>query len=193
MTWKSVRCSLGRSSYQAGLVHRVVLGPRTNKTRRINSFGVMYVIAKSKKGKGKSLKDHILKDIVPRGLAARIEEIQKKHQQAIKGKDATISLFNDDLKNREYGNVGLQGEIRAKDQQIAALQRRYVGYLSDEDKNNGTSIIAKNNDEAEYPYISICGQHGYRWQKVRVIMTRNKDSTLFADGDTPNAIVTYNF
>ena len=153
----------------------------------------MYVIAKSKKGKGKSLKDHILKDIVPRGLAARIEEIQKKHQQAIKGKDATISLFNDDLKDREYGNVGLQGEIRAKDQQIAALQRRYVGYLSDEDKNNGTSIIAKNNDEAEYPYISICGQHGYRWQKVRVIMTRNKDSTLFADGDTPNAIVTYNF
>ena len=26
-----------------------------------------------------------------------------------------------------------------------------------------------------------------------MLLTRNKGSTLFADGDTPNAIVTYNF
>ena len=89
--------------------------------------------------------------------------------------------------------MGLKGEIRAKNQQIAALQKSYVGYLSDEDKKNGTSIIAKNNDEAEYLYISICEQHSYRRHKVRVLLTRNKGSTLFADGDTPNAIVTYNF
>ena len=37
------------------------------------------------------------------------------------------------------------------------MQRRYVGCLSDEDKSNGISIIAKNNDEAEYPYISYAG------------------------------------
>ena len=119
--------------------------------------------------------------------------MKEKHQQAIKEKDATIALLNDDLKNREYENVGLQGEIMAKDQQIAALQRRYLDYLWDEYKNNGISIIAKNNDEAEYPHISICRQHGYRRHKVRVLLTRNKDSTLFADGDTPNAIATYNF
>ena len=119
--------------------------------------------------------------------------MKEKHQQAIKEKDATIALLNDDLKNREYENVGLQGEIMAKDQQIAALQRRYLDYLWDEYKNNGISIIAKNNDEAEYPYISICRQHGYRRHKVRVLLTRNKDSTLFADGDIPNATATYNF
>ena len=67
------------------------------------------------------LKKHILKDIVPRGFDTRIEEIKEKHRQAIEEKDVTIALLNDDLKNREYGNVGLQGEIRAKDQQIAAL------------------------------------------------------------------------
>ena len=102
-------------------------------------------------------------------------------------------MLNDDLKNREYENVGLQGGIRAKDQQIAALQKRYVGYLSDEDKNNRISIIAKNSDEADYPYISICRQHGYRRHQVRMLLTRNKGSTLFADGDTPNAIVTDKF
>ena len=153
----------------------------------------MYVIVNSRKDKGKALKEDILKDIVQRGFDASIEEIQEKHQQAIKEKDAVIALLNDDLKNREYENVGLQGQIRANDQQIAALQKRYVGYLSDEDKNNGISIIAKNNEEEEYPYISICVQHGYRRHKVRLMLTPDQGSTLFADGDTPNAIVMYNF
>ena len=155
----------------------------------ISLTSALYVTVKSRKDKGKALKEHILKDIVPRGFDIRIEETQEKHQQVIEEKDATIALLNDDLKNREYENVGLQGEIRTKDQHIAALQKRYVGYLLDEDKSNGISIIAKNNDEAEYPYISICGQHGYRRHKARVLLTHNKGSTLFADGDTPNAIV----
>ena len=51
-----------------------------------------------------------------------MEKIQEEHQQAIEEKDATIALLNDD-RNREYENVGLQGEIRAKYQQIAALQK----------------------------------------------------------------------
>ena len=159
----------------------------------ISLTGALYVVVNSRKRKGKGLKKHILKDIVPRGFDARIEEIQEKHRQEIEEKDATIALLNDDLKNREYENVGLLGEIRAKDRQIATLQKRHVGYLSDEGKNNGISIIAKNSKEEEYPYISICGQHGYKRHKVRVLLTRDQGSTLLADGDTPNAIVTYNF
>ena len=63
-----------------------------------------------------------------------------------------------------------------------------------EEKNSGISIIAKNNEEEEeYPYISICGPHGYKRHKARVLLIRNQGSALFADGDTPNAIVTYNF
>ena len=44
-----------------------------------------------------------------------MEKIQEEHQQVIEEKDATIALLNDD-RNRKYENVGLQGEIRAKDQ-----------------------------------------------------------------------------
>ena len=122
----------------------------------ISLTGALYDVLNSQKDKGKALKKHILKDIVPRGFDTRIEEVQEKHRQAIEERDPEIVLLNDDLKNREYENVGLQGEIKAKDQQIATLQRRYVGYLSDEDKNNGISIIAKNNEEAGYLYISKC-------------------------------------
>ena len=138
------------------------------------------------------LEKDILKDIIPRGFVVRIEEIQEMHQQAIKEKNAAIALLNYDLKNCEYENLGVQGEIRAKNRQMAALQRGYVGYLSNEDKNNGINIIAKNNEEAWYLYISICGQHGYRRQ-VRMLLARNQSSTLFVDGDTPNAIFTYRF
>ena len=69
-------------------------------------------------------------------------------------------MLNDDLKNHEYENAGLQAELQEKDQLIAALKKRYVGYLANEDKNNGITIIAKSNEEEDYPYISICGQHG---------------------------------
>ena len=117
----------------------------------ISLTGALYVAVNSQKDKSMALKKHILKDIVRLGFDVKIEEIQEKHRQAIEEKDATIALLNDDIKNREYENLGLQGKIWAKNQQIAALQRRYVGYLSDEDKNNGISIIAKNNDKAEYP------------------------------------------
>ena len=109
-----------------------------------------------------------------------------------------IALLDDDLtesqdlvRQLEFNNTGLQGEIRAKDQQIAHLEQRYVHLLADEKKNYGMTIVAKN-DESEYPYISICGQHGYRKQKKRVVLLKNPGSTEFTDGDTPNAIVTYN-
>ena len=77
-----------------------------------------------------------------------------------------------------------QGEIRARDQQIATLQRRYVGYLESEDKNNGISIIAKNNEAAEYPYISTrlgCCWHGikvaaYLWMQIHRMPLLRKTS-----------------
>ena len=57
-------------------------GPKDqqNKTDKFLSvFGAMYTIVNSQKNKGKMLKKHILKDIVPHGFDARTEEIQEKH------------------------------------------------------------------------------------------------------------------
>ena len=56
----------------------------------ISLTGSLYVTVNSRKEKTKALKKHILKDIVPRGLDARIEDIQGKHQQAIEEKDNQI-------------------------------------------------------------------------------------------------------
>ena len=61
-----------------------------------------------------------------------------------------------------------------------------------EDKDNGISIISKNNEE-KYPYISISGPSCYRKHMARVMLILNQGGALFADGDTPNAIITFNF
>ena len=140
-----------------------------------------------------------------KAIDAERHKVQEK-QKAIDEKDMQIALLDDDLAKKdmhlteskdlvrqlEYGNTGLQGEIRAKDQELAVLRQRHVPLLESEEKNYGITIIAKNDESAEYPFISICGQHGYRRQKKRVVFLKNPASTEFADRDTPNAIVTYN-
>ena len=66
---------------------RVTLGcsgpkDQENKTDKFLSvYGVMYVIVNSQKDKGKALKEHILKNIISRGLDVRIKEIQGEHNQ----------------------------------------------------------------------------------------------------------------
>ena len=170
----------------------------------------MYVIVNKRKSKGKELKDWILRDVIPRGVNKLMEEEHQKaikeKQKSIDEKDMQIALLDDDLTESQdlvkqldqrvtqlqCNNTGLQGEIRAKDQEIDVLRQRHVPLLENEEKNYGITIIAKNDESAEYPFISICGQHGYRKQKKRVVLLKNIGSTEFADRDTPNAIVTYN-
>ena len=66
----------------------------------ISLTGALYVVVKSRKDKGKTLKKHILKDIAPRGFDARIEEIQGKHQQAIEERDNQIQTLG--FRNEEH-------------------------------------------------------------------------------------------
>ena len=70
----------------------------------VSLIGALYVIVNSPKGKGKVLKEHILKDIVPRGFDARIAKIQEEHELAITDRDNQIQAI-------QYESVGLQDEI----------------------------------------------------------------------------------
>ena len=106
--------------------------------------------------------------------------------------DDDIAVYQDRVRQLEFNNTGMKGEIHAKDWQIAHLQQQYVPLLEDEKNNYGMTIIAKNDESAENSFISICGQHSCRKQKERVILLKNPGSTEFVDRDTPNEIVRYN-
>ena len=60
-----------------------------------------------------------------------VEKVAEEHQKAIDEKDMQIALLDDDLagsqdlvRQLEYNNIGLQGEIRAKDQELAVSRPR---------------------------------------------------------------------
>ena len=81
-------------------------------------------------------------------IGKKSDDLKCEHQQVYKG--------------IQFKTIVLRGEIQAKIQEIAALQRRYIGHFSNEDKNDDITIIARNNEVAEYPYISPYGQYGCR-------------------------------
>ena len=90
--------------------------------------------------------------------------LNENHQQSIEEKDATISLLNDDLKNREHDNVALQAQGDVYKEQlekgqdiITHLKKRRVPHAKDPGKDNIVMIFEKNTtpeeDEFyEYPY-----------------------------------------
>lgn len=77
----------------------------------------------------------------------------------------------------------MQGEILAKDQEVAALQRFCVGYIECKDEKSGITITGKTDEPAEHCYISI------KRHKTRVLLVCNQGSSHFPDGDMPNALV----
>ena len=158
----------------------------------INEEGMNELVFTSQQDKAKAFRKYCCNELFPKIRKLLVDKMLEE-------KDTQLTLLNDDLtesedlvRQLEYNNTGLQGEIRAKDEELAVLRQRYLPILEDDRKNYGMTIIAKNNESAEYPFISICGQHGYRRQKKKMVLLKNPGSTEFADGDTPNAIVTYN-
>ena len=141
-------------------------GPKDhqNKTAKFLSvFRVMYVIIKSQKEKGKVIKKHILKDIVPRGLDARIEEIQGEHQQAITDRDNQIKAL-------EFTNEKNQQKILRLNKEIDDLiANRHV--VRREYFDNVLCFIKKNSRDVHPYYVIRCQykqlEKHERWLKLR--------------------------
>ena len=147
------KCEI-RARNEFNLTHTTTTGSpgpkdHQNKTDKFLSvFGVMYVIIKSQKDKGKAFKKHILKDIVPRGLDARIEEIQGEHQQA-------ITLCDNQIKALEFTNEKHQQKILRLNKEIDDLiASRHIARRGCFD--NVLCFIKKNSGEVHPCYVIRC-------------------------------------
>ena len=85
--------------------------------------GALEIVVRSRKPKAVEL----AKWLTRKG----VERVVEEHQKAIDEKDMQIALLDDDLagsqdlvRQLEYNNIGLQGEIRAKDQELAVSRPR---------------------------------------------------------------------
>ena len=145
-----------------------------NKTDKFLSVsGVMHVIVNSWKGKGKGLKNHILREIVQRGFYARIEERQEQHRQTITGSDNQIQAI-------QHGNVALQAQRdvyqahlqRCQDQIRDFIINRHVLRANDLGKDNIIIIVRKhatpaNDKYHNLPYYVARIQRRKRYVKLR--------------------------
>ena len=152
----------------------------------ISLTGTLYVIVNSQKDKGKMLREHILKDIVPPGFDARIEEIQRKHQQAIKEKDAALALLGDDLQDHEnhiqaiqYENVALQAQRHVYQTQlqkcqdtIICLKTCYVDHARDSSKENTIIIVWKHTGPANDKFHDLPNYVARIQQRKRYVKLR---------------------
>ena len=110
-----------------------------------------------------------------------VEKLQEDHQKATEERDTRIQVI-------EYKSVGLQGEIRAKDQQIEASQtialrlstlcrivelvERYVDHCRNRSKDNIVIIVRKhttpeNDKYHNFPYYISRIQRRKRYVKPR--------------------------
>ena len=161
-------------------------GPKDhqNKTDKfLSSFGVRYVIEKSQKDKGKALKKHILKDIVPRGFDARIEEIQEKHQQAITDLDNQIKTLESRNEKHQKKILRLNEEI---DDLIANRHVARRGYF-----DNVLRFIKKNSGEG-HPYYVIQCQYRQLEKHKRWLKLRYPNIEVVDKCDDPNTIHRWN-
>ena len=162
------------------------------------------VIVNSRKDKGKALKEHIFKDIAPRGFNAEIEGIQEKHRLAIEEKDAAIALLNDDLQNHEYENVALQAqrdayqaELQRCQDSITHLRARYISHARDPDKGNIIIIVGKHTTSAndkfhDLPYYVERIQRRKRNVKLRWFDRHFPHHEIRVEIDYPNSIHEFN-
>ena len=127
----------------------------------INEEGMNELVFTSQQPKAKAFRKYCCNELFPQVRQLLVDKL-------IEEKDTQLALLNDDLvleqeraRQLDY-NTGLQEEIRAKDQELAVLRQRHVPLLESEEKNYGITIIAKNNESAEYPFISICGNMDMR-------------------------------
>ena len=193
-------------------------GPKSEQNKTdvfLSVYGVIYAVVKSRKSKGKELREWILKDIVPRGFN---ELLVKEHQKAIEEKqreiderDMQIALLDDDLtesqehaRQIEYNNTGLQGEIRAKDQEIARretelarVRERHVDRCRDPGKDNVIMIFRKHTTEEddahfEYPYYISRIQRRAIATKRRWVGEQFSSREEIVIIDNPNGIHAFN-
>ena len=172
--------------------------------------GALEIVVRSRKPKAVKL----VKWLTRRGVEKVVEEHEKamkEKQRAIDERDMQIALLDDDLtesqehaRQIEFNNTGLQGEIRAKDQEIARretelaqVRERHVDRCRDSGKDNVIMIFRKHTTDeddahSEYPYYISRIQRRAITTKRRWVGEQffNREEIVIIDN--PNGIHAFN-
>ena len=108
---------------------------------------------------------------------------------AVKEDPWLIQYIPDCFKTREMCNKAIEEDLWL----LKFIPKIFLELSTPIPEQTGITIIAKNYDRADYPFISICGETRYREHKARALIIKHPKSTLFTDYEASNSIVTYNY
>ena len=182
-----------------------VLGSKYTQpnTVLLKEAGLYCFLLRCGKPEAEPFMDWVCEEVLPREVRKLAEVMEEKNAQ--------ITFLNDELtesqdlvRQLEYNNTGLRGEIRAKDQEIerrreenADLRERYVEHCRDPGKDNVVIITKKhtcehNDDHFEYPYYISRIQRRAISTKRRWLREKFPDSEEIVTIDNPNSIHRFN-
>ena len=180
-------------SRQNLLIRGAVLNSPSQRQNDHDAFvdldGALEIVVRSRKPKAIEL----VKWLTRKGVEKVVEE-----------KDTQLALLNDDfiesqerVRQLEFNNTGMQGEIRAKDQELVVLRQRHVDHCRDPRKDNIVIITRKHTDEQddkhfEYPYYISRIQRRAISTKRRWLLDQFPHSEEIVVIDNPNSIHAFN-
>ena len=164
----------------------------------------MYFIANSRKDNGEALKKHILKDILPHGFDARIEEIQEKHNEQTSQLQQVITDRDNQIQAIQYENVVLQAQrdvyqtqLQRCEDTIICLRDLDLDHARDPGKDNIIIIVRKDTTSTnckyhDRPYYIARIQRRKRYVKLRWFDQQFPDHEVIVEIDSPNSIHAFN-
>ena len=192
----------------------LLLQRRNNQDAFVDLEGALEIVVRSRKPKAVEL----TKWLNHKGVEKLVEDHQSALGAERQEKDMQLALLSDDLAleqeharqldqrvtQLQCNNTGLQGEIRAKDQEIARrqseiaeLRERYVDHCRDPRKDNTVMITRKHttdedDEHFEYPYYISRIQRCKIPTKRRWLLTQFPDSEEIVVIDNPNSVHAFN-
>ena len=157
--------------------------------------GITTVVINSRKPKAREVTAWLIQNVIPRGFNKIIEE----NLVAIENKDTQLALLNDDLQARQYENVGLQGEVRAKNTEIDRGHNQIVNLIENRHVPRRDGIdtvlcpIVKNDPDetgktGAYEYYMIRCQERVLKYHINCLRLRYPQMTVKTYCDDGNAI-----
>ena len=163
----------------------------------LNEEGLYEIVFSSQQQKAKAFRKYCCNEMFPRIRKQLVDKMQEDHQQAITDRNNRVQAI-------EYENVGLQGEIKAKDQQIEASQHkiaepveRYVDHCRSPSRDNIVIIVRKHTtpEKDKYhnlPYYIARIQRRKRYVKLQWLERHFPDYEVIVEIGNPNSIHAFN-
>ena len=170
-----------------------------HNTVLLKEAGLYCFLMRCKRPEAEPFMEWVCEEVLPREVRKLVAVVEEK-QRAIDGRDMYIARLDDDLKQSqeharqiEYNNTGLQGEIRAKDQEIHRRREEVQDLVANrhvprrQGIDNVLCFVDKKSDDKHQFYVIRCQRKALETHK-RCLRNRYPDMIILEECDDANAV-----